>query len=76
MTAAMKQKDTVRLGALRMLRSAIKYREVELQNDLDDQEVLPLVRTQIKQRKEGPSPSLKKAAEMILPTKNNRNWIC
>ena len=50
--AATKQKDAVRISTLRLLRAAIKNREVELQNTLDDQEILRLVRTQIKQRKE------------------------
>ncbi len=52
MTEAMRQKDTVRLDALRMLRAAIKNREIELREDLDDQEVVRLVGIQIKQRKE------------------------
>jgi uncharacterized protein YqeY len=52
MTAAMKQKDAIRLGTLRMLRAAIKNREVELQQGLDDHQVVRVVRSQIKQRKE------------------------
>jgi len=49
---ATKKKDAVHVGTLRMLRGAIKNREVELQAGLDDQEILRLIRTQIKQRKE------------------------
>ena len=49
---ATKKKDAVHVGTLRLLRAAIKNREVELQADLDDQEILRLIRTQIKQRKE------------------------
>ena len=49
---ATKKKDAVHVGTLRMLRAAIKNREVELQAGLDDQEILRLIRTQIKQRKE------------------------
>jgi uncharacterized protein YqeY len=49
---ATKERDAVRVSTLRMLRAAIKNREVELQTELDDQEVLRLIRTQIKQRKE------------------------
>lgn len=52
LVAATKEKDAVRVGTLRLLRAAIKNREVELQADLDDQEILRLIRTQIKQRKE------------------------
>jgi uncharacterized protein YqeY len=49
---ATKKKDAVHVGTLRMLRAAIKNREVELQAGLDDQEILRLIRAQIKQRKE------------------------
>jgi uncharacterized protein YqeY len=51
-TASTKARDTVRMNTLRMLRAAIKNREVELRTELDDQEVLRVIRTQIKQRKE------------------------
>ena len=50
--AATKKKNAVHVGTLRMLRAAIKNRQVELQADLDDPEVLRLIHTQIKQRKE------------------------
>jgi uncharacterized protein YqeY len=49
---ATKEKDAIRVSTLRMLRAAIKNRAVELRADLDDQEILRLIRTQIKQRKE------------------------
>lgn len=49
---ATKEKNAIRVSTLRMLRAAMKNREVELQADLDDQEILRLIRTQIKQRKE------------------------
>lgn len=52
LVAATKEKDAVHVGTLRLLRAAIKNREVELRADLDDQEILRLIRTQIKQRKE------------------------
>lgn len=49
---ATKERDTVSVSTMRMLRAAIKNREVELRAELDDQEILRLIRTQIKQRKE------------------------
>lgn len=52
LTAATKAKDAVRMNTLRMLRAAIKNREVELQTDLQDQQILPVIRTQVKQHKE------------------------
>ena len=49
---ATKEKDTIYVSTLRMLRAAIKNREVELQAELEDQEILRLIGTQVKQRKE------------------------
>jgi len=51
-TAATKAKDVVQINTLRMLRAAIKNREVELRGELEDQEVLRVVGTQIKQHRE------------------------
>ena len=50
--ASTKARDTVRMNTLRMLRAAIKNREVELQTELGDQEVLRVIRTQVKQHKD------------------------
>jgi hypothetical protein len=47
--AAMKAQDKDRVSCLRMAISAIKYRQVALNQDLDDQEVVKVLRTQIKQ---------------------------
>ncbi|NVL90635.1 MAG: GatB/YqeY domain-containing protein [Desulfobacterales bacterium] len=51
-TAATKAKDSVQLNTLRMLRAAIKNREVELRAELKDLEILSVVRTQIKQHRD------------------------
>jgi uncharacterized protein YqeY len=51
-TASTKARDTVRMNTLRMLRAAIKNREVELRTELDDQEVLRVIRTQINQHRD------------------------
>jgi uncharacterized protein YqeY len=50
--AAMKARDEARLSALRLLKSAVTNREIELGKELDDSEVLRLVEKQIKQRRE------------------------
>ena len=39
MTTAMKAKDKVEVGTLRMLTSAIRYKEDELGHELSDEEV-------------------------------------
>ena len=49
---ATKARDAVRMDTLRMLRAAIKNREVELRAELEDGEILRVIGTQIKQRRE------------------------
>ena len=51
-TAATKAKDVVQINTLRTLRAAIKNREVEVRAELEDEEVVRVIRTQIKQRRE------------------------
>ncbi len=51
--AAMKAKAADRLSAIRMLQSAVKYREIELRpNPISDQDILGVVRKLTKQRKD------------------------
>jgi len=50
--AATKAKNAVQMNTLRMLRAAIKNREVELRAELEDPEVLRVIHTQIKQHRE------------------------
>ena len=51
-TAAMKAKDAQRLSALRMLKAAIMNKSVEKGRDLDDGEVLTVVASLVKQRRD------------------------
>jgi len=50
--SAMRAKDEVKLSVVRMLKSAIKYREIELMKPLDDAGVLGVISTEIKRRKD------------------------
>ena len=50
--AAMKAREDVRLGVLRMLKTAAKLRQVELKRPLDDAEMLDVIARQVKQRRE------------------------
>lgn len=52
MKTAAKAQDKKRLGTLRMLKSAMKYREIETGKPLEDAEVIGVVSTLIKQRKD------------------------
>lgn len=52
MTDAMKARDERRLSTLRMVKAALKNREVENRGPLDDKESLAVMSTLIKQRKD------------------------
>jgi uncharacterized protein YqeY len=52
MKAAMRAKDSERLGTIRMITAAIKQREVDERITLDDAQVLSVLEKMIKMRKE------------------------
>lgn len=52
MKAAMRAKETERLGAIRMLQAAIKQKEVDERVELDDVAVIAIVDKLLKQRKD------------------------
>jgi len=52
MKAAMKAKDADRLGTIRLVRSAVKNKEIDLGHELDDTAVLAVLSTLVKQRRE------------------------
>jgi len=72
---AMRRRDPVRLGTLRMLKAALTNREIERGRALDDAESLQVVASLVKQRKDsieqftkGGRPDLaqKEAAEILV----------
>jgi len=52
LTAAMKEKDELRLSVLRMMKSALKNKEIEKMKALDDMESLQVLQTLVKQRRD------------------------
>ncbi len=52
LTAAMKAKDELRLSVLRMMKSALKNKEIEKMRPLDDMESMQILQTLVKQRRE------------------------
>jgi uncharacterized protein len=52
LTDAMRAKDELRLSVLRMVKSAITYKETEKLRKLDEPESIQLLQTLVKQRKE------------------------
>lgn len=73
LTAAMKAKDTERLSALRMVKTALKNREIEKMSPLDDSEATKVLQSLVKQRRDSieqytqggrPELAAKEAAEI------------
>jgi uncharacterized protein YqeY len=53
MKVAMKERNAkTRLSVLRLLKAAIQYKEIEIQRELNDEEVLEVIAREIKQRQE------------------------
>ena len=52
LTDAMRAKDELRLSVLRMVKSAITYKETEKMRKIDEAESIQLLQTLVKQRKE------------------------
>jgi len=52
MKEAMKAKDSLRLNAIRLVRSSIKNKEIEARREFDDQAVIGVLSTLVKQRRE------------------------
>jgi uncharacterized protein YqeY len=50
--AAMRSKDVLKLGVLRMMKTAVKNKEVEKMKALEEAEVLAVFNTLVKQRKD------------------------
>ncbi|MEO6119691.1 MAG: GatB/YqeY domain-containing protein [Terriglobales bacterium] len=75
MTDAMRAREELRLSTLRMMKSAVKSKEIDKRAPLEDAETLQILSTMIKQRKEsieqfnkGGRPELaeKEAAEIVI----------
>lgn len=52
MKQAMRAKETMRLGAIRLLQSAIKQREVDERIEVTDQHIIEIIEKMLKQRRD------------------------
>ena len=52
LTAAMKEQDKFTLSVLRMLKSALQLEKISKKHDLDDNEVIAVIKKQVKTRKD------------------------
>ena len=50
--AAMKSKEAARLSVLRMMKAAVRNKEIDLRHELQDAEAVQVLRTLIRQRKD------------------------
>jgi hypothetical protein len=52
MKEAMRAKDSLRLNTIRQIRTSVKNKEIDERRELDDQEIIGVISTLVKQRKE------------------------
>jgi uncharacterized protein YqeY len=52
MKGAMKSKDSIRLNTIRIVKSEIKNQEINLRRELEDEDIVALISSQIKKRRE------------------------
>ncbi len=70
---AMKAKDTVRTSTLRMLVSAIRYKEVEKKKALQEGDILEVIQSEAKRRKESIA-EYQKASRQDLASKEEAEF--
>ena len=52
MKVAMKAREDLKLSTIRLVRSAVKNKEIDLKREMDDREVVETISTLVKQRRE------------------------
>ncbi|MEA3332084.1 MAG: GatB/YqeY domain-containing protein [Pseudomonadota bacterium] len=67
---AMRKKEKVRLGVLRMLMSEMKNRQIEAQKELEDADILQVITRMVKQRHDS-AEQFTKGGREELATKEN-----
>jgi len=74
MKEAQKARDSLTLNTIRCVISEIKNREIDLRRELDDEEIISLVSTQIKKRKEA-ATLFDKGGRTDLSEKENQETV-
>ena len=72
---AMRARDEAKMATLRLVLTAIKKREKETRNLLEDQEVISVITSQIKQRRESIEQYRKAGREDLAQTEENELQI-
>jgi uncharacterized protein len=71
LTAAMKAREALRLSVLRMMKAALKLKQIELGQALDDAQALVVLRTLVKQRQDSVE-QFRKGSREDLATKEEQ----
>ncbi|KKU28488.1 MAG: hypothetical protein UX80_C0003G0035 [Candidatus Amesbacteria bacterium GW2011_GWA2_47_11b] len=71
LTVAMKSGDALKVSVLRMLISALGYKQIDVQRDLTDEDVVVVVQNEAKKRREA-IESFEKAGRVESATKEKR----
>ena len=74
MKGALKAKDSLKLNTIRGMVSEIKNREIDLRREIEDDEVVSIISTQIKRRKEA-ATLFEKGGRNDLYEKENKEMI-
>jgi uncharacterized protein len=74
MKEALKAREPITLNTIRGVISEIKNREIDLRRELDDEEIISLVSTQIKKRKEA-ATLFDKGGRSDLSKKENQEMV-
>ena len=74
MKEALKAKDSLKLNTIRGMVSEIKNREIDLRREIEDDEVVSIISTQIKRRKEA-ATLFEKGGRNDLYEKENKEMI-
>ena len=74
MKEALKAKDSLKLNTIRGMVSEIKNREIDLRRQIEDNEVVSIIATQIKRRKEA-AALFEKGGRSDLCEKENKEMI-
>ncbi len=75
MKEALKAKNSLTLNTIRGLISEIKNQEIDLRRELDDDEIISLVSTQIKKRKEAAAALFDKGGRSDLSEKEGQEMV-
>ncbi len=74
MKGALKARDALKLNTIRGLNAEIKNREIDLRQELGDDEIVPIISTQIKKRKEA-ATLFDKGGRADLCEKENQEMV-